>query len=269
MRTNKTGFTLVELLVVISIIALLLSVLMPALSKARDQAKKIVCGNILRQTGISMASYAGNNKGKYPTAVNEGAWPFGVMLNEGVLAGPAKLLNDGYLPDPTFFFCPAAGKGQFTRNEFLKLQNLVGSNYSKTRSIKDISWIGVYIGYDYWIGYRTNPASPAYQDTLAKSVARDATDRGSNGWGFPSGPGWPKISIVRYLGVAVKAKKLILGCWPRASIVRMTASSLSGRPSSSARIRACSFTPAPANTPFISIAPSPPCELWASSIMTA
>ena len=42
-RKNKNGFTLVELLVVISVIALLLAVLMPALNKAREQGRKVQC----------------------------------------------------------------------------------------------------------------------------------------------------------------------------------------------------------------------------------
>lgn len=179
MKNNKVGFTLVELLVVISIIASLMAILLPALNKARDQAKKIVCGNILKQTGLSLASYAGSNKGKYPPSVSDGSWPFGKMLIEnGTLAGPAKLLKDGYLPEATFLFCPATSNGQYTEDEFFKLQDYVGSKYSSTRRIVDIVWEGLYIGYDYWIGYRTNPTSSVYQKTLAMSVAIDASDRG-------------------------------------------------------------------------------------------
>lgn len=54
---NKKGFTLVELLVVISIIALLLAVLMPALSKAREQGRRMVCLNLNKSFGTSNALY--------------------------------------------------------------------------------------------------------------------------------------------------------------------------------------------------------------------
>ena len=60
------GFTLVELLVVISIIALLISLLLPALAKAKSLALRIVCASNMQQLGLAMAEYAGEYKGRYP-----------------------------------------------------------------------------------------------------------------------------------------------------------------------------------------------------------
>lgn len=68
---KKNAFTLIELLVVIAIIAMLLSILMPSLSKAKEMAKKNVCRSNCRQWAISLINYATDNDdlapGRYPS----------------------------------------------------------------------------------------------------------------------------------------------------------------------------------------------------------
>jgi prepilin-type N-terminal cleavage/methylation domain-containing protein len=74
----QKGFTLVELLVVISIIALLLAILMPALGKAREQGQKVVCMSNTKQLQLGWSVYAENNNGKLvfgsTTRVRQSGW---------------------------------------------------------------------------------------------------------------------------------------------------------------------------------------------------
>src|SRR5688572_13780428 len=69
LSNRKAGFTLVELLVVIGIIALLISILLPSLNRARETANRVKCASNLRQIGQALLLYGNENKGNYPRTI--------------------------------------------------------------------------------------------------------------------------------------------------------------------------------------------------------
>jgi prepilin-type N-terminal cleavage/methylation domain-containing protein len=117
------GFTLTELLVVIAIIAILMAVLIPSVNLVREAARRVDCGNRLKQIGLGFVAYAGDNDGQVPltrvsSAESNNYW----LSNQSAttLVGVGVVADMMEIP-PKTLYCPSNRIPRFSYNSSVNL----------------------------------------------------------------------------------------------------------------------------------------------------
>ncbi len=183
---QQKGFTLVELLVVVAIIALLVSIMLPSLGMAKEAARQVVCSTTLRNLGLATNLYAGENDDWLPSAEPPNREPVSRQhwfMNEGLLqyVGVSLSYDDqghliGLPEKASAIMCPSHDKSKLMRTRPRQGEPSVSRDYALSYGMNGTWGLG---GRPDHTEYRRMPEFESPSEVLALADC----------WGTSLGPG--------------------------------------------------------------------------------
>jgi prepilin-type N-terminal cleavage/methylation domain-containing protein/prepilin-type processing-associated H-X9-DG protein len=186
----RSAFTLVELLVVIGIIALLISILLPSLSKAREQGNTIKCLANMRSIMQGFAMYSTDNKGTImPCGTNKQGWWCNLLVDFNYIKAPTCPASEkdtrGPMTEGNPFFCPSGNMEFFPPD--LTNNTMIPANRKDTRGATCTRHVspGTNTCVDIWYGINADEGNKTTTGTPTRRIQNYPSD------------GYLKLNMVR------------------------------------------------------------------------